>query len=526
MKKKYVNAVIAIGLAVIMLSGCSSTNGNSNTNNSTNNSSGSSTANGASDTAAAGGGAESYEKVVYAYPSFNNIPESATLDTVEEAINEITREKIGVEVELLPVAISDYAQQVTLSLQGGEQIDVFFPLDGFNNAVAAGMATDLTDLLDEYAAESKALVGESWLKATSKEGRIYGIPAYKPIALTPMVIYKKDITDELGIDMSKVNSIYDLTEVLRRVKEAYPEMTPLVPVNPGDSGMARCMPEVDYLSDSYRSPKGVVIGSDTTVVDYYATEGFRDMCNLTRTWYTEGLIMKDAATTTGASAELMNASNSFCYIATYSYPEEDTAASLEAQTGGYKLGARIIGEAYLNTSSINTVTWMVSSNSKVPESALAFLNLTFTDEDVINLIINGIEGRDYVKNDDGTIRYPDGQDATTVPYTAQLSCGICGNFFIMYQVEGTNPESLEWEIEQNKNAKTSSVMGFSFDSSGVKTEYTSVANVVDQYLPGLSCGSIDPETELPKFIQSLKDAGMDNIISAKQEQLDNWLETR
>jgi len=65
------------------------------------------------------------EKVVYAYATFNNIPTEETLTTVEEAINAITRDKIGVEVELKPIVIWDYSSTVSLALQGGEQIDVF-----------------------------------------------------------------------------------------------------------------------------------------------------------------------------------------------------------------------------------------------------------------------------------------------------------------------------------------------------------------------------------------------------------------
>ena len=66
-------------------------------------------------------------------------------------------------------------------------------------------------------------------------------------------------------------------------------------------------------------------------------------------------------------------------------------------------------------------------------------------------------------------------------------------------------------------------MGFIFDASSVSTQYTAVNNVASQYLPGLLCGSVDPETELPAFIQALNDAGCQDIIAAKQEQLDAWL---
>ncbi|HNX62329.1 MAG TPA: DUF3502 domain-containing protein, partial [Candidatus Limiplasma sp.] len=155
-----------------------------------------------------------------------------------------------------------------------------------------------------------------------------------------------------------------------------------------------------------------------------------------------------------------------------------------------------------------------------------FLNLTFTDPQIVNLVIYGVEGRDYVKNSDGTVSYPEGQEASTVPYTAQLSCGTLGNFFLMYPMAGTDPASLTWELEQNKSAKTSVAMGFTFDNSSVKTEYTAVTNVIEQYLPGLLCGSVDPATEIPTFLQRLQEAGLPEIIAAKQAQLDTWAATK
>jgi len=469
---------------------------------------------------------KSYDKVVYAYATFNNIPTSEVLDTVEEEINKITREKINVEVELLPIAIFDYSSSVSLALQGGEQIDLFQSLGDFNNSVSSDMAYDITDMIDVYAKETKEILGEDILAACVKDGRLYGIPTYKPYALTPMVVYKQEIADELGIDMSQVKSVFDLTDVLRKVKEAYPDMTPLVPVQTGTSGVNMTIPEVDYLTDDYFSPKGVLMGDSMTVVDYYGTEEFAEICRLVRTWYNEGLILKDAATTTSTSTELMSSDNSFCYIASYSYPPEDTAASISAQVGNIPLGAVQIGEAYLDTTSINALTWMVSSTSKVPEAALKFLNLTFTNPDVINLIIYGIEGRDYVMDEEGYVSYPEGQDASSVPYTAQLSCGTLGNFFLMHPMKGTKKESLIWEEEQNKLAKKSPAMGFTFDSSEVKTEYTAVSNVIQQYLPGLLCGSVDPEVVIPEFRSKLSDAGLDAIIAAKQKQLDEWLKNK
>ena len=467
--------------------------------------------------------ADGADKVVFAYATFNNIPTEDVLDTIEEKINEKTRDSIGVEVELMPISIWEYDSKVSLALQGGQQIDVFQTLGNLNTAIATDMCYDITDLIPVCAPEAAEIVSDEWLKACSFDGSIWGIPTMKPIALTPMVIYRRDIAEELGLDFSGVNSPFDLTDILRSVKEAHPEMTPVAAVNAGNIGLQLTVENVDYLTDDYYSPKGVLMNDEMTVIDYYSTDEFRAICELARTWYNEGLVMRDAATTSSTAAELMSTGNYFCYVASYSYPEEDTAASLELQTGSYPLGAKIIGSAFLDTSAINALTWCVASTSKVPEAALKFLNLTFSDVDVVNTLIYGLEGRDFVFREDGTVGYPDGFDSTTVPYTAQLSCGTLGNFFLMYTMEGTNPDSLAWELDQNKNAKTSAALGFTYDNSRVKTAYTAVTNVIEQYLPALVCGSVDPDTDIPEFTQRLQDAGLQTIIDSKQAQLDAWL---
>ncbi|MBQ9613157.1 MAG: DUF3502 domain-containing protein, partial [Lachnospiraceae bacterium] len=49
------------------------------------------------------------------------------------------------------------------------------------------------------------------------------------------------------------------------------------------------------------------------------------------------------------------------------------------------------------------------------------------------------------------------------------------------------------------------------------------SNVIQQYFPGIQCGSVDPTTAIPDFEKALSEAGYDDILAAKQEQLDAWL---
>lgn len=143
-------------------------------------------------------GNEEYTKIVYAFKSFNNIPED--LSDVNEAISEITREKIGVEVELMPIASSAYGQQVSLAMQGGEQLDLFHTGSGLelSTCLANHQLYDITDIVKEHAAGAIDAVGEDFMKTEVVDGKVYGIPADKGVALAPTLLYREDIMEEIA----------------------------------------------------------------------------------------------------------------------------------------------------------------------------------------------------------------------------------------------------------------------------------------------------------------------------------------
>ena len=128
-----------------------------------------------------------------------------------------------------------------------------------------------------------------------------------------------------------------------------------------------------------------------------------------------------------------------------------------------------------------------------------------------------------MKVDEHHVKFPDGKDANTVSYTAMFSTGIVGSESLQYQFEGINWSDIELKLKENKETERSPYFGFIFDQSKVKTQISAVNNVVNQYLPGLVTGVLDPETTIPKFVNALNDAGAADIIKNKQDQLDQWL---
>ena len=493
--KKVLSALIAAGLMTSALTGCGSSS------------------KGSSDAKKSGP-----DTIVYSFVTFNKVPDDTS--AIEKAINAITVPKINVKVKLKPMAISNYAQQVNLSIESGEQLDIFHTLGDLNQYTSKNEAMPLDDLINNYGKETKKIVGEDFLKSTQSNGKTYAIPAYKGYALASDLVYRTDIMKALGVSPDSIKSIDDLDALFAKVKAKYPNMIPIAPTNQGVSGVLNTLDNVDYLTDDMFKPTAVLVGDSTKVVDFYETDAFKEKIKVARDWYNKAYLSKDAATSTTLATELMSSDRCFSYIA--SYAGKESGAQISAMTGKPISMIRLT-QPYLSTTSVNAVSWAISANCKNPEAAMKFLNLTYSDKNVVNLLCYGIEGQDYVKTDADHVKYPDGKTASTVPYTAQLSCGIVGNMFNQYSMVGQSTADLKLMDSENKSSAKSKAFGFTFDSSTVKTEYSSVMNVINQYLPGLNCGSLDSNTQLPKFIKALKDAGMDKIVAEKQKQLDAWL---
>lgn len=94
----------------------------------------------------------------------------------------------------------------------------------------------------------------------------------------------------------------------------------------------------------------------------------------------------------------------------------------------------------------------------------------------------------------------------------------------MHIWEGDSPDIWDETKALNESAIKSKAFGFTYDSTSVANELAALSNVKAKYAAALGSGTVDPEETLPKFIEELKKAGIEKVISTKQEQLDKWLE--
>ncbi|SFF20407.1 putative aldouronate transport system substrate-binding protein [Paenibacillus algorifonticola] len=446
--------------------------------------------------------------------AFINLGTMSDVAAVQEEINKITKSKINATVKLMPIDIAAWNQQVNLLLAGNEPLDLLVTSSFFNysSQVAKGQLLPLDELLEKYAPEIKNTMPSEIYNGTKIGGSIYGVSSIRDVGADYGMVMRKDLIDKHSIDLSGVKTFEDLGTVFQTIKDKEPGIAPLVQsTQTGTVAYQMYTPQIDPLGDSL----GVILldSNDLKVVNLLETDIFKNKVTLARKWYEAGYIMQDVATTQEQGSSLVKAGKALGYFNNMKPGFE----AQESKTTGYEMTSVHLSEPVIQSNGASGFMMSVPRNSENPERAMQLLNLLYTDAEVMNLLANGIEGKHYVKNEDGTIKLPDGVKETTY----QFNQWEVGNNFLTYVWEGTDKDIWKQTKKFNESAKVSPALGFSFDATPVKTEVAAATNVVNQYKVGLESGSLDPAL-IEEYNEKLKAAGLDKIIAEKQKQLDEW----
>lgn len=491
--KRILSVLVTAVLTVSMLGGCS---GSSEDNKS-----------------ADGSGDAPYEATLL-YIVAND---SATgIDAVEEAFNELTMKNLNIKVDLLPMSISTYNEQLQLMLSSGEKLDLF-PLNASraSSFIDSGFLLNLSDYLDN-AKETVDAVGMDDINCCSMDDFVWGIPVMMERAHPTGFVMRQDILDEVGYKAEDIQGLDDLTNVYAAVHAKYPNMTIL-------GGNYTCtLPwlsdHVDPLGDRF----GVLdnYGETTEVVNYYETDEFKNLVKQMRSWYEAGYVSKDLATCTENNSSMMRAGNMFSFC---NNVKPDTAAET-ANTTGQDIAVWQYNENFLTTWGTSAYGFCVSSNSENPGKAVELYNFIFNSSEANDLLNWGVEGNDWVEAADGSATFPEGVTLDTVGY--HQGYGWCmPNQQVGHVWEGTDPNVFEAYTKARDEASVSPLYGFGFNSTEVTNEIAALTAVQEEYVYTICSGSVDPDTEIDRFNKALYDAGLQKVMDAKQTQIDKWLET-
>lgn len=476
-------------------------------------------------------GADADKETAKAEVNFDEEPYTVTMvftgtqqrdeERIEERINEILQPAINMNLDIVVLPWGSSIQQLQLMLAGDEKIDCFYTdsthaLQYMNN----GQIINVSELLDKHGDNLKELFGEN-LKTLTVGDFTFGIPVYFQEASVPGIFMRKDLVEKYNIDTSKIKTPEDLEEVFATVKAGEPDMDMLFSNGSTNGPLYR-------LGFSAYDPLGTGMGvlmdptsGDTTVTNLYESDWYMDTAKMLYGWYQKGYINKDAATESESWSSLFKAGRVFSMI-TGDHP--GILTEFEVSTGYEFEVVDFTDTAIKKSNYYSDIIYAVAQNSEDPDKAMQCLDYIYGSPEIMNLLNWGEEGVDYVYLDEehDIIGYPEGVTMDNVGYSFNLAWEL-PNGRLTHLWEGSDPDVNKATQEMNDKGVESAAFGFVFDSTGMDTQMAALDNVYNQYAPSIGSGTVDPEEYVPKFIEDLKTAGVDNVITEKQTQLDAYL---
>lgn len=464
------------------------------------------------------GTGEEITHLVMAFPTWTGAP--ADTQMVQDAINEITVEKLGIEVELQIYDAGSYGQSLTLSLSGGEQIDILScMMVGYATLVNQGYLLDLNenDLLETYGQGTIDALGREYIDATKFNGVQYGLPNNRDMAqgrgcLAVQTRCLEAIGYEFPNDGEEIIQISEeeICDIMAKLHEAFPDMETFRPL--GTSLMQYTT--IDRLGGDVF---GVLTdyGHSSKVVNLFETQEYYDFCQLMYDWNQKGYVSKDAATDSTAVSELVKSN----VLISYHTGGKPGIKAQESAADGADMTIFQTKENFVASDSVATFPWCISINTVNAEASMKLLNELYQNAELANLLVYGIQDVHYKLTENGQLTKEGVEKANDYGTLAF----IAPNQYLTYIAETDDPQLWDKMRAFNDEAERSVACGFTFDSSDLTTEVAACQNVYSEFRMSVESGFVDPAVGIPEMNEKMLNSGLQKIIDAKQEQLDAWL---
>ena len=335
-------------------------------------------------------------------------PESVSTDG---EIFKLLEERTNTKLNITWVPSSTYGDKLSATVASGELPSAVLVLDQklpyIVNSARAGMFWEVGPYLKDYPNLSK--MTENALSAVSIDGKVYGIYRERDLARDGVML-RKDWLDNVSLEVPK--TIDDLYNVLKA----------FVNEDPDKNGKADTIGLAEsQVSSSWRSMLVYHGGpADWEIKDGKASPAhnspaYLDTMNFYKKLYDEKLINLDFPVVKDGK-QMINANKAGVWIANLNDAQGiEEAASQVVPTAKITMVNSLEGPAGLVSAggSGSYGTFMIPKTSvKTEEELKAVLNFfdKLCEEDTANMLVNGIEGRQfsvidgqYVKTDDAKL---------------------------------------------------------------------------------------------------------------------------
>jgi putative aldouronate transport system substrate-binding protein len=468
---------------------------------------------------AASGDSGGVVDVTYSYGA-NGIPRD--LQQVQDAINEILNEEIGVNLILQPIDFAAFNDRMQLQLAAGEPCDIIFTApwtNSYTNNVANGSLLEIEDLLKEEAPGLWASMPESTWDAARINGNIYGVINQQIFPKPWGVHVRTDLLEKYDFSLETVTQWEDMEPFLEAVRDGEGITPVYADDNSGSSLWRTQYYGYDGLDDGIGFI-GIKADDETlTVVNLIETPEYREAANLSKKWVDAGYF-PDTLTSTDEARAAFRAG-----LFAMGYHVEKPGNDVEMQSAvGWEFESKNLTDPLiLDTSGATATLNAICATSEHPVEAMRVLEKLNTDAEIYNLLSRGIEGVHWVWEDEEAqiITYPEGVDSTTSGYNPNTDW-MFGNQFNAYYRDEAQVGAWEATKKMNDEAYPSQALGFVVDRAPIQTEVAQTTAVLEELGRPIAWGWVAYDDAAPELLERLDEAGAQTILEEVQRQLNDW----
>lgn len=440
----------------------------------------------------------------------------APIDTelVVEAANAYSKEKIGVEVEL----IFKTDEQFNTDMSTDTYFDMTFTCDWCNSFVDNAINERFYDISELVKTATPALyeaIDEVyWDVAGSINGTIYAVPTLKDMASEQFFRFDKDRYEAIGIEIPAKMEFADLEPMLKAYKENYDDVYPLMLGKAGLTGMTN---SAQWISGSYLCSPYHLAGTEreNKIIPFWEDEVLMERYRLLHKWYTMEYINPDAATIESIGSDIRAGVRSGSAWKGY-YTGFSSWAGINVEGSSYS--GPFMSTATMR-GAMNAINAAATEDQAI--ACLKYLELLNTDRTFRDILRFGVEGVhfNYVTNDLGI---------QVAERTEQGISNWSMDGFVTGSVVNascTSDSYYDWNeiFEGYKDALVSTLGAFSFDRTDVEAECAACGAVMSKYSSEILTGTLDIDAMLPTIQEELKAAGIETVQAEAQRQLDEYL---
>ena len=474
----------------------------------------------------------------------------ANSDKVWTAFNEQLQQYVpNTTVEFIDVSFDEYSEKFSQVLASGEGVDLAWTgwLINKPQNIADGNLMPLDDLLAEYGQGIVDVLGENVVEIhRNADGNIYYLPSWQGLCGERrgwlVVTEIAELAGDTWIEDTEAalnkwrNNYSEGTEAFQAVLDqatkylaAAKEAGKLgAGINTGRAfGWSMYNGMYSFLGVGGAEIGITYCDGTFTVKDGVAGEHYKLYAKTMADWYKEGYIRSDimsvdtSTLTTPKNGEITDTTYVFSCDPYLTEADQD---AVTADAGMDMTYLPIEENAYLILG--GDTSYAIPYCADEPERAMMVLNAIYSQPDLYNTLIYGIEGEDYTKNADGTITtsYVGASPTADDSYGIQRwIIGSCKNALIN---NGTDPNYYADLEALEETARVNPFLNFTFDRTNVEGICASILNVYYEYGPQIDNGVAGDNWEelYNNYMAARKDAGIEELVTEFQNQINAYIE--